>query len=140
MTKTGGEDGATQTATRRLTGIPLLVAVLIVLLWLASLIWMGVVEIGDLEPRWQRLVFLFNSFESVAFAAAGALLGREINRQRADNAEARATKAEEQADLGKQVAQAVKSEAQQMKSTQHASFTLVAQSESLRLANKLLPN
>jgi hypothetical protein len=55
------------------------------------------------EVRWARATFLLNGVEAVAFAAAGYLFGREVNRGRAENAEElarseteRAEKAEEQ--------------------------------------------
>ena len=51
-------------------------------------------SLGDTE--WNRAIYLFGGVEAIAFAAAGYFFGKEINRQRADNAEANATK---QADL-----------------------------------------
>lgn len=39
------------------------------------------------ENQWSRALFLLNGVEAVAFAAAGYLFGREINRGRAENAE-----------------------------------------------------
>jgi hypothetical protein len=39
------------------------------------------------EVRWARATFLLNGVEAVAFAAAGYLFGREVNRGRAENAE-----------------------------------------------------
>jgi hypothetical protein len=39
------------------------------------------------EPYWSRMVFLFGSVEAMAFAAAGFLFGREVNRGRAQAAE-----------------------------------------------------
>lgn len=49
------------------------------------------------ETSWSRAVYLLNGVEAVAFAAAGFLFGREVNRQRADEAEERATDAETRA-------------------------------------------
>jgi hypothetical protein len=53
------------------------------------------------EVSWTRAVYLLNGVEAIAFAAAGYLFGREVNRGRAQNAEAlaqternRATQAE----------------------------------------------
>jgi hypothetical protein len=68
--------------------IPLLVA--IVVLW-----WFGTVlkqmfthANSDITPEtWARYTYLFSGLEAIAFAAAGFLFGREVNRQRADRAE-----------------------------------------------------
>ena len=68
--------------------IPLLVA--IVVLW-----WFGTVlkemftqANSQITPEtWARYMYLFSGLEAIAFAAAGFLFGREVNRQRADRAE-----------------------------------------------------
>lgn len=68
--------------------IPLLVA--IVVLW-----WFGTVlkqmfthANSDITPEtWARYTYLFSGLEAIAYAAAGFLFGREVNRQRADRAE-----------------------------------------------------
>jgi hypothetical protein len=68
--------------------LPLLVAV--VILW-----WFGTVLTkmfthanSDITAEtWARYTYLFNGLEAIAFAAAGFLFGREVNRQRADRAE-----------------------------------------------------
>ncbi|HEX6904894.1 MAG TPA: hypothetical protein VF789_34620 [Thermoanaerobaculia bacterium] len=51
-------------------------------------------KLGLQEPAWSRAVYLLNGVEAVAFAAAGFLFGREVNRGRAENAERRADQAE----------------------------------------------
>jgi preprotein translocase subunit SecF len=51
-------------------------------------------KLGLQEPAWSRAVYLLNGVEAVAFAAAGFLFGREVNRGRAENAEIRANQAE----------------------------------------------
>jgi len=43
------------------------------------------------ELEWTRAVYLLSGVEAIAFAAAGFLFGKEVNRQRAENAERRAT-------------------------------------------------
>jgi hypothetical protein len=43
------------------------------------------------EVQWSRLVYLFTGVESLAFAAGGFFFGREVNRGRAESAEARAS-------------------------------------------------
>lgn len=52
--------------------------------------------------EWERLVYVFGAFEAIAFAAVGWMFGREVNRQRADNAEERADKAEQAKDSEKE--------------------------------------
>ena len=39
------------------------------------------------DNEWTRAVYLLSGIEAVAFAGAGFLFGREVNRQRAENAE-----------------------------------------------------
>jgi len=39
------------------------------------------------DAQWNRYVYLVNGVEAIVFAAAGFLFGREVNRQRAENAE-----------------------------------------------------
>jgi hypothetical protein len=70
------------------------------------------------EPTWGRYVYLFGAIEAIAFAAAGFLFGREVNRQRADkaeqradNAEQRASTADKQATRGSDLAEAIRSKA-----------------------------
>ncbi|GEM84005.1 hypothetical protein [Meiothermus hypogaeus] len=48
------------------------------------------------ETTWSRALYLFAGVEAMAFAAAGYLFGREVNRQRAESAERRASQAEQQ--------------------------------------------
>ena len=56
------------------------------------------------DAQWQRLLFLFNGLESLAFAAAGVLLGERVQRSRAQAAESRAERAEGKADEAQQEA------------------------------------
>jgi hypothetical protein len=48
------------------------------------------------EREWERWVFVFGAVEAVAFTAIGWVFGREVNRERAENAEERAQTAEEE--------------------------------------------
>ena len=48
------------------------------------------------EMEWTRAVYLLSGVEAIAFAAAGFIFGREVNRQRAQKAEERAFEAEAQ--------------------------------------------
>ena len=53
---------------------------------------------GDVQQQqWDRLVYIFGGVEAVAFAAAGFFFGREVNRERAENAEDKAKEAEKTA-------------------------------------------
>lgn len=42
------------------------------------------------DTEWTRAIYLFSGIETIAFAAAGFLFGREVNRARAEGAEGRA--------------------------------------------------
>jgi hypothetical protein len=57
------------------------------------------------ELEWQRDVYLLSGVEAVAFAATGFLFGKEVHRQQAAQATARADKAEEKAAEAQQNAQ-----------------------------------
>jgi len=57
------------------------------------------------ELEWQRDVYLLSGVEAVAFAAAGFLFGKEVHRQQAEQATARADKAEGKAAEAQQNAQ-----------------------------------
>ncbi len=46
---------------------------------------------------WNRAMVLYTSVEALALTAAGYLFGREVNRERATNAEQQAQKAQQQA-------------------------------------------
>jgi hypothetical protein len=48
------------------------------------------------QSEWERLVYVFGAIEAIAFAAVGWVFGKEVNRQRADNAEKRAEDAEKE--------------------------------------------
>ncbi len=63
-------------------------------------------RVGTDEPEWSRSIFLFSGVEAIVFAAAGFLFGREVNRKRAQNAEAEKKLAEKQKEEAK--TQAVK--------------------------------
>ena len=55
------------------------------------------------QTEWERWVYVFGAVEAIAFAAIGWMFGREVNRERAENAEKRADDAEdnEKAERGK---------------------------------------
>jgi len=77
----------------KLEGAALAIAIIVVLAWLGLLGWL-VARTGAQEVEWARLFSVLGSLEAVAFAAAGALFGTTIQKQRVNEAHARAEKAE----------------------------------------------
>lgn len=97
-----------------LAGAALAVAVVVIFVWIGFLVWL-LVEVNTTEVAWSRLLVVLGSVEAVAFAAAGALFGTTVQRQRtedqrarADVAESRASANESKAINGQQLAAAVK--------------------------------
>src|SRR5271166_3774291 len=97
-----------------LAGAALAVAVVVIFVWIGFLVWL-LVEVNTAEVAWSRLLVVLGSVEAVAFAAAGALFGTTVQRQRtedqrarADVAESRASANESKAINGQQLAAAVK--------------------------------
>lgn len=72
-----------------LTGIPLAMAVFAVLIWIAFVVVM-LLSAGSTDVVWTRMTFVFSSVEAIAFAAAGALFGVTVQRERVKSAEERA--------------------------------------------------
>jgi hypothetical protein len=69
--------------------IPLIIAVVILFLfWNLVKTMMEMTKAPELE--WNRAAYLFAGVEAIAYAAAGFLFGREVHRQRAEQAEERA--------------------------------------------------
>ena len=76
--------------------VPLVVAVIVLIAFATVLKEMLTRADTDITPEtWGRYTYLFRSLEALAYAAAGFLFGREVNRQRAENAEANADKSQE---------------------------------------------
>ena len=73
------------------------IAILILLAWLAVLGWL-LLQTDATEVVWARWLTVLASLEAVAFAAAGALFGTTVQRQRVKDAADRATQAEERAE------------------------------------------
>jgi hypothetical protein len=72
-----------------LSGAPMVVAIVAVLIWVAFVVVMLLAsDSGDMT--WTRLTFLFASVEAIAFAAAGALFGVSVQRERVKTAEEKA--------------------------------------------------
>ena len=101
------ETTTTSSAGPRLRGPALVVAVLAVALWGAFVVILALVADTANEVLWARYGFLLASVEAVAFAAAGALFGASIQRERAEKAEERAEQNASEAMNGKAFASAV---------------------------------
>jgi hypothetical protein len=76
------------------------VAVAVLALWTGFTVYMITRAGSDGEVLWTRLAWLFSSVEAVAFAAAGALFGSSVQRDRAEAAERRADKNADRASNG----------------------------------------
>lgn len=59
----------------------------VALVGLAWLIHYLLHQVGAQDPEWTRLVYLLTGVEAVAFAGAGFIFGKDVNRARAENAE-----------------------------------------------------
>jgi len=89
--------GTAQDGTRpSLSGVALAVAVGVIVVWVGFLVWL-LVEANATEVTWSRLLVVLGSVEAVAFAAAGALFGTSVQRQRVEDQRARADAAESRA-------------------------------------------
>jgi hypothetical protein len=86
--------------------VPLLVAIII--LWYFGTIIKQMLGMTDPavigEVRWGRNVYLYAGVEALAYAAAGFLFGREVNRQRAEQAEENAGRAQRESNSAQRVA------------------------------------
>lgn len=103
MTHSSGA-GQGETPPAALHGMALAAAVLTLVLWAGFTVLMIVNTGTDNDIQWTRLAYLFASVEAVAFGAAGALWGTSINRQRAEQAEQRASTNEREAASGRALA------------------------------------
>ena len=79
----------------------LVAAALALGIWAVLAIVMMVASFSTTEIEWSRLIWVFSSIEAVAFAAAGVLFGTTVNRQRAEQADARAGANERDATAGR---------------------------------------
>jgi lysylphosphatidylglycerol synthetase-like protein (DUF2156 family) len=59
------------------------------------------------EQQWLRSTWIFSGVEAIVFAAVGWLFGREVHREQAEKAEARADAATEMANKGEVLARMV---------------------------------
>jgi len=84
----------------RLQGVAFIAALVLLGAWLLLHVWLAFhTDSSDVE--WMRLVSLVGSIEAVAFAAAGALFGTTVQRQRVEEARRRADEAEEREEEAK---------------------------------------
>ncbi len=105
------EQATKPTSARSLAGIPLFLAAAALVLWAAFAIMMLVSAKTANEVFWTRLAFVFASVQSVAFGAAGAIWGVNIQKDRAENAERLATANVEDAAKGRALAAATVADA-----------------------------
>ncbi len=74
--------------TKSWTGyVPYIVAIMVLIAY-GFFISFLIGKVGAKDPDWSRLIYLFSGVEAIVFTAAGFLFGREVNRRRAENAEA----------------------------------------------------
>lgn len=85
--------------------IPLLVAIVVLwFFWTTLKRMFGLTGSTTTELEWGRNAFLYGGVEALAYAAAGFLFGREVNRKRAESAEANADKAQQIAQVSQNAA------------------------------------
>lgn len=82
-------DQQAQSPSTRLSGVPLVVAAVAIGIWIAFVVMM-LLWSNSPDLQWTRLTFVFSSVEAIAFAAAGALFGVTVQRERVKSAEERA--------------------------------------------------
>jgi hypothetical protein len=96
--------------------VPVFVAVVALIGFSVLLYKMWGLAAGNVaDPQWSRAAYLFGSVEAIAFAAAGFLFGKEVNRQRAEKAESRANEAQKEATGAQTVAAEVVSKARSLR-------------------------
>jgi hypothetical protein len=86
-----------------LSGVPMVVAVGAVLIWLAFVIVLLTRSDAESE-QWTRLTFVFASVQALAFAGAGALFGVTVQSARVEKAERAAEENAEDAANGRALA------------------------------------
>lgn len=79
------------------------VATVIVVVFMILAVVLGGIALAQgatlTEVVWARATWAFGAIEAIAFAAAGFLFGKEVNRERADKAEEGKKKAEDEKDI-----------------------------------------
>jgi hypothetical protein len=96
-TEKSSEGETTARASAKPALIPLIVANVALAIYL---VFVGILmyKTDATDISWSRITYLFSGIESIAFAAAGFLFGREVNRARAENAEKQAGSEKKRAD------------------------------------------
>lgn len=89
-------------------------AIGILLAFVAALVFLFVLAPRVPEVLWERYIYLYGAVEAIAFAAAGFLFGREVNRQRAEKAEATAHDKTEEASRAREGAAAANANGQSL--------------------------
>ena len=89
----GGGDGGG--ALRNTTAVVVAIAALIVLVIAIAVLWDKADDPNN-ETAWARWTFLLAGIEAIAFAGAGFLFGREVNRAAAETAQSATETANEQ--------------------------------------------
>lgn len=92
MSNSGGPGGSS--AWEMVIRVITVVLAIVILACLAILIIFLLGQANAEDPIWQRYIYLLSGVEAIAFAAAGYLFGREVNRGRAEEAQRRADNAE----------------------------------------------
>lgn len=75
---------------RKITRLGQSAAIGILVVFGLILLWMMHVGRNEADLQWGRLLVLYQGVEALAFAAAGALLGTQVQRAQVDAAETRA--------------------------------------------------
>lgn len=102
-TTTANQEGATREERSGIGGLPLYVAIAAIVLWAVFVVVMFLLSDSN-ETQWTRVVYIFGSVEAIAFAAAGALFGITVQRERVERAEKKADANEKDAASGRALA------------------------------------
>ena len=108
-----GQDGPASpsgTAKVSVSGTALATA-FVVLAAFTGFVWYMITQRSAGDIAWSRLAWLFSSVEAIAFGAAGALFGSNVQRQRAEKAEAAAEQNATAAANGRALAASIKADA-----------------------------
>jgi len=119
-----------------LAGVALVASVTVIVAWLGFLVWL-LIEVDQSEVIWTRLLVVLGSVEAVAFAAAGALFGTSVQRQRVEEQRERADANESAALNGQKLAAAIKATRVGVATRENLSADT---DPLLELANRLFPD
>jgi hypothetical protein len=87
-----------------------LIIACVVLAAFTAFVWYMITQHSDAEIAWSRLAWLFSSVEAIAFGAAGAVFGSNIQRGRAEKAESAAERNADDAAKGRALAASIKAD------------------------------